>query len=249
MNTDFKRIIDYYSKFNEWERFEKPQGILEFEIVKQILLNKLSSERNILDLGGGPGRYTFLLAEHGFQVSLADISPQLIEQAQKNKSQCNENVQKNIREILVLNALDLSYYQKDFFDAVLLFGPLYHLNNEEIIRCLKGIKHILKHNGYIFIIYMPYEVGLKAILERSFYAPEQVNNKVLNELVKTGYFKNNTNEGFQEGFFIETIKLVQIMKKEKYDIEELRSIRGIGFGNEEEILERKKMISNIIISL
>ena len=77
-----RRVRRFYeiSAQREWERLEHPtQGALEFAINKawrQKFLPELGSR--ILDIGGGPGRYSIWLAAQGYRVTLADLSPDLL---------------------------------------------------------------------------------------------------------------------------------------------------------------------------
>ena len=49
------------------------------------------------------------------------------------------------------NALDLSRYDSNSFDVVLLFGPLYHLHEEaDKLRCIEEAKRVCKKDGKIF---------------------------------------------------------------------------------------------------
>ena len=53
------------------------------------------------------------------------------------------------------NALDLSIYENQSFDIVLLFGPLYHLKNEEDKqRCIEEAKRVCKDGGKIFFAFI-----------------------------------------------------------------------------------------------
>ena len=50
------------------------------------------------------------------------------------------------------NALDLSRYAENSFDIVLLFGPLYHLENEaDKQNCISEAKRVCKNGGKIFL--------------------------------------------------------------------------------------------------
>src|SRR5689334_16386172 len=71
----------YYASFGEreWQRLTNPDdGAVEFALTKKLLATYLPPSGRILDLGGGPGRYTIWLAERGYQVILADVSPELL---------------------------------------------------------------------------------------------------------------------------------------------------------------------------
>lgn len=76
---------------------------------------------------------------------LADLSPDLIDQARKRAT--DEDLE-NIVSCDVVNAKDLSVYEKEQFDVVLLFGPLYHLlDKSEREQCVKEVNRVLKKNN------------------------------------------------------------------------------------------------------
>ena len=120
--TDFAKVRAYYSDFDENARLNvDASGRLEFEMTMRILKKYLPKRARILDLGGATGVYSFPLAEMGHEVYLADLSEELINRAQK------KNSDGLLKSCDVVNAINLDRYEDDFFDVVLLFGPLYHL--------------------------------------------------------------------------------------------------------------------------
>ena len=53
------------------------------------------------------------------------------------------------------NAMDLSRYESNSFDVVLLFGPLYHLHEEaDKLRCIEEAKRVCKSDGKIFLAFI-----------------------------------------------------------------------------------------------
>jgi len=179
------------------------------------------------------------MAKIGYKITLADLSPKLIEIA-KNKT---KNIS-NIEAIDIVNALDLSRYQKESFDCVLLFGPLYHLTEQnEINQVLNNVYSVLKPNGKIIASYIPYYCGLSGIIERSDFAPKQVDSNTLKDVFVSGVFHNNENNGFQEGNYIKTEELCRLMGKCGFSKEKVRSIKGIGYRLEKVIMEKHE--SNI----
>ena len=149
--TNFKAIQNYYDTFNENERLTSDNsGRLEYEMTMKKLKKYLPPQATILDLGGATGVYTFPLAEAGYKLYLADLSTALIEIAKdKLKNKPNEN----IISCDVVNAIDLHIYQDETFDVILLFGPLYHLLEEqERTRCLQEINrhHLQKLYKYSY---------------------------------------------------------------------------------------------------
>ena len=244
--TDFLKIKDYYSKFNETDRlFNDNSGKLEYEMTKRILQKHLPKKAKILDLGGGAGVYSFFLAELGYDVYLADLSENLIQQAIAQ----NSKKEKKIISCDVVNALDLSIYNNEQFDVVLLFGPLYHLlKKEERMQCLSEVNRVLKSDGMIFASFIPYLSGSIAIIDRYFRHPEQVNINNLDKVFKTGKFNNLSCEGFQEGYYPTVNEIENLFENCKFNTLEIRSIRGIGYEKEDNIYNIKddKMFHKIM---
>ncbi len=237
--TNIEKVKNYYSKFDEWNRLETPEGQLEFEIVINIIKQYVSPNSEILDLGGGPGRHTAALSTLGFNMYLADLSEQLIETAKEKINHFgNPN---NVIQIDVCNALDLSKYKNEMFDVVLLFGPLYHLTTEkEINKCLSNVHRVLKKKGKIFAIYIPWISGLAGIMERAFYAPNHVDPEALTKTYNEGVFNNLSDKGFQEGAYIKTDKMNNLFEQSGFSKLLLRSIRGIGYRQEKNIVSLKE---------
>jgi 2-polyprenyl-3-methyl-5-hydroxy-6-metoxy-1,4-benzoquinol methylase len=74
-------VRDYYARFGEreWARLENPSdGQVEFAITRAVLAQHLQPSARVLDLGGGPGRYTIWLAQQGHRVTLGDLSIDLL---------------------------------------------------------------------------------------------------------------------------------------------------------------------------
>lgn len=95
---------------------------------------------------------------------LADLSPDLIEKAKEKASKAGLN---NIISCDIVNAIDLSIYENEQFDAVLLFGPLYHLlDKNEREQCVKEVNRVLKEDGKVFASFIPYLSGSIAIVDR-----------------------------------------------------------------------------------
>ncbi|MCI8344454.1 MAG: class I SAM-dependent methyltransferase [Clostridia bacterium] len=114
----------------------------------------LPSKAKILDLGGAAGAYTIPLAKKGYEMYLADLSEKLIDQAKEQIEK--ENIEK-VKSCDIVNAIDLSIYENEQFDAVLLFGPLYHLLTiEERQKSIKEINRVLRKGGLVFASFIPY---------------------------------------------------------------------------------------------
>lgn len=54
------------------------------------------------------------------------------------------------------DAIDLSRYENDTFDIVLVLGPLYHLyTEEEVNKCISESKRVCKNDGITMFAYLP----------------------------------------------------------------------------------------------
>jgi ubiquinone/menaquinone biosynthesis C-methylase UbiE len=248
--TDFEKIISYYAKFNEWERLNTFEGKLEYDLCIPIILKNLPKNAEILDLGGGPGRYTLELAKRGYLVHLADLSNELLEQA---RTKINELGVKNVKSITQVNAVDLNCYEDRYFDVVLLLGPLYHLTNEdERNRCVKEVNRVLKNNGIVMASFIPYLSGAIGVAGRMFNFPDQVDIETLKRVFLNGIFNNKANRGFQEGYYPPSKEIIQLFSDNGFSKISLRSIRGWGNGREAEIYkiqEKDIVLFNAIIDI
>ncbi|MTB52364.1 bifunctional 2-polyprenyl-6-hydroxyphenol methylase/3-demethylubiquinol 3-O-methyltransferase UbiG [Lewinella sp. W8] len=233
--TDLERIRHYYKSFDEWGRLDTDAGALELRVVLEVISKYLEPPAHIFDLGGGAGRYTFELAKLGFRMSLGDLSQDLIDVAKSRLM--NHEVSTRVDRIAVVNALELGEFPDQSFENVLLFGPLYHLTEaSEINQCLAGIYRILKPGGKVFASFIPYHCGIMSIVERSLFRPEQVGSEELRLVSRQGTFRNRSSAGFQEGNYLESPAVEAHFREAGFKKILLRSIRGIGYKNEREIL-------------
>ena len=140
-----RNVIHYYEHLeNESERLEMGTARLEGERTREILREYLPPPpARILDAGGGPGTYAFWLAKQYYEVHLLDIVPLHIEQA---KERDKDGI---LKSAAVGDARDLDF-ETDSMDAVLLLGPLYHLQERpDRIAALEESRRVLKQGGVL----------------------------------------------------------------------------------------------------
>ncbi len=138
----------YYDNYTEGERLFIGVGQLEFERTK-LILNRLlhNPPAKILDIGGATGVYSLWLASKGYEVHLIDQSEKLVQLARQTSQ--NQSYTP-IASFTVGDARSLDFPTKSI-DVVLLFGPLYHLiEQDERYQALKEAFRVLKNGGLLF---------------------------------------------------------------------------------------------------
>ncbi len=138
-------LREHYDLGLEWDRLAQGHGPLEFERSKEIISRHLPPPPAIVaDIGGGPGRYALWLAELGYQVIHRDLMAlhvELVRQAASASLRIDSAVA-DARE------LDLA---SESVDAVLLLGPLYHLDRRrDRLQALAEARRVVRRGGSVF---------------------------------------------------------------------------------------------------
>ena len=85
MDQDIQTVKEYYDQNAqmEWERLE--QHPFEFIFTTYMLEKYIKPGDRVLDIGGGPGRYSIHFARRGCAVTLADLSEGNIDLAKERR--------------------------------------------------------------------------------------------------------------------------------------------------------------------
>jgi len=147
MKTIDNDVLAYYNAGMEKNRLHTDLGLIEFERTREILLQTLPPVPAVIyDIGGGYGEYSYWLAERGYDVYLFDISETNIEMAKdlSSKYSCS------LKGMVVADARSIDR-PSESADAILLFGPLYHIvEYSERQLCLLECHRLLKRGGLLF---------------------------------------------------------------------------------------------------
>ena len=115
-------LTSIYTQFDEDARLARSrQGQLEYRTTMHYVHKLIPAGSRILEVGAGTGRYSVALAREGYAVTAAELVEHNCEILKKNAAGL-----KNL-DAYCMDAVGLSAFADDSFDAVLSLGPMYHL--------------------------------------------------------------------------------------------------------------------------
>lgn len=144
LNKFYNEICD------EDTRLDQKHRKLEFLTTDRYVQKYLKPNCRILEVGAGTGRYSLYYASQGYKVNS-------IEYVQHNLDVLKNKITDNMNIVAEQgDAIDLSRFEDNIFDIVLVLGPLYHLyTEEEINKCINEAKRVCKNNGIMMFAYLP----------------------------------------------------------------------------------------------
>ena len=154
INDEIEQISKTYEIFNEDMRLKRTKAArVEFLTTIRYIEKYISPNSKILDIGAGAGEYSLYFAEQGREVHSLELADENIK-AFRNKILPTHNI-----SLVQGNATNLSMYNDNEFDIVLLFGPLYHLHNEtDKQKCITEAKRVLKDDGVMFFAFISHDM-------------------------------------------------------------------------------------------
>lgn len=216
---------------DEWQRLERHRT--ELAVTLRALQDYLPPfPARILDCGGGPGRYSIELAKWGYQVTLFDLSAKNLQLARKKASEAGVILQ----DYRHGNALNLSHYKADSFDAVLLMGPLYHLLEEsERKQALAQAHRVLKPGGRIFATFISRYAGHREAASRQpliVLTDKEVSDRILEtgRLLPTG---SGMDPFF--GYFAHPSEIAPLVQSAGLEQVAVLGVEGLVFPNDTEV--------------
>lgn len=219
----------YYASFGEreWARLENPDdGAVEFAVTCHTLTTYLPPEARVLDIGGGPGRYTIWLAQRGHRVVLADLSPELLSLARAKVDQAGVGVM--VEEIVEADACNLSRWAEESFDAALCLGPFYHLPDpDDRDRAALELARVLCPRGIAFVALMP----RYGFLRRTLAIPDERHHLAqpdfVARLLEDGVFVNDIPGRFTDGYGVRPEQVAPFFEGYGFTTLALLSAEGI----------------------
>lgn len=231
MTSAVERMYDV-NPAGEWGRLERHP--VEYATTRRALKEFLPENSSILDIGGGPGRYSIDLALDGHRVTLLDLSQANLDFA-KAKA---EDVEADIKQFIKGNALYLTDISDNSFDSVLIMGPLYHLLEvEERAKAVSEAMRVLRPGGVLFASFITrYAFIIDMLAKCPANVPNFKENISYGRLLETGLHLSTEFSGFTDAYFIHPFEVEPFMGEFGLDKLRLAGAEGIMGANEGAIL-------------
>ena len=155
MDETTQTIRAYYDATveGEWNRIA---GRPEFLLTCRMLDRYMQPGHRVLDIGGGPGRYSLYLAQRGCDVTLLDLSPNNAAFAAERAAGQGLPLQTAVGDARHADAV-----VQGPFDHVLLMGPMYHLLEEsDRVMAVEAALRLLKPGGNLYVSFIHMFAGI-----------------------------------------------------------------------------------------
>ena len=214
----------------EWERLARHRT--EFAVTCRVLDEHLPSPpRQILDVGGGPGRYALHLSRLGYRVTLLDLSRRSLDLALELATAEGIYLPPPIQG-------DATALPADFteqFDAVLLLGPLYHLPEAaDRLAAVREAYRVLRPGGYVFAAFITRFAPLRDVATHS---PQWIldNPDRARQLLAEGTNLADESSAFPNPYFARPEEITPLMETGGFTTLALQGCEGIVAGHEEAV--------------
>jgi ubiquinone/menaquinone biosynthesis C-methylase UbiE len=211
-------VINYYNNFDEWGRLDREP--IEFQVNWHFIKKFLPKTGHILDNGAGPGKYSMQLAKEGYMVTLTDLTPKLVEIAENKAMELNVSGQFN--GFFQADARALSMLDDEQFDASLMLGPLYHLQEEQDrIEAVNELHRVTKKDGLVFVAFMPrIRHMLTSLMYPENWKPND-NIDTIQEFFQTGCFNHQDEGRFTGAYYFNIEEINPFMEAHGFESLEL----------------------------
>jgi SAM-dependent methyltransferase len=239
--VDTTDVGAYYATFpdREWQRLERDEGVVEFDVTTAMLARHLPDSGRILDIGGGPGRYAIWLADRNYRVTLADVSPDLLDIA-RSRLGADPAHPGPLDEIIEADARDLSRWPDQSFDALLSLGPFYHLTDpNDRDQAAREAARVVRPGGVVFVALMPWLGFLRRTIWLADERRHLADPAFVAALRDHGVFTNDVPRRFTCGYGVRPAEVVPFFESYGFATRTFVSTHGFVNGIESALAETR----------
>jgi len=223
----------YYDESAEREsnRLNHPYRQLELESTLRLIDEHFPKTGHVVDIGGGPGRYTIELLQRGYSVSLVDLSPQSIAFAEDALRHHGFHAERTV----CADATDMKIIPDRCADAALLLGPMYHLVvSDDRKQALRELRRVLRPGAPAIVGYInPWGILRSGLYEfPEMYADAKRIRELLGSSVQVG-----EQRAFTEAAFIAPPDAIDELRTAGFAVEARAGVEGFAAGMLHEVVE------------
>jgi SAM-dependent methyltransferase len=222
MDTQLAEMQAHYARGREADRLAAGLGLVELERTQEIVLRALPAPPAVVaDVGGGPGRYALWLADLGYEVEHRDLAPGHVEHL---ASSGPEAVRTRLGDARELDLADASV------DAVLLLGPLYHLESTaERVTALAEAARVVRPGGPVFAAAITrWAPRLHGLVAERLYEQWPAMTSVVEEVERSGTLLP-LHEGAFCGYTHRPAELEAEVREAGLDLQDVVGVEGVAF--------------------
>ncbi|RLG50339.1 MAG: hypothetical protein DRN96_07945 [Thermoproteota archaeon] len=221
-----ERYYDSTAEEEDRRLFKDAYHMLEFIVCMHYITKYLPEKARVLDVGCGSGVYAVELMKAGCSIALVDLSLKLLKLARSKV----RRLKLAGRELCVAKGSSTNLmFRSSCFDAVLCFGPMYHLIHE-VHRDMtaREIHRVLKHGGVAFISGISLFGVYGEVVKRW---PERLLDESHREMFEKGVHRAEWYEPgsaiFTDAYFWKPLELKEYMESFGFETLELAACEGI----------------------
>ena len=146
MNDPFAKLAAGYNSSGGTLR-----RVVRHELVDRALAEHLSGPpARIVDVGGGAGQQSIRLARKGYEVTILDPSPEMLDEARRRLASEDEDVRRRVRLVEGEGERGHEVLGGEKFDAVLCHGVLMYL--EDAWPMIQGLSTLAPSGGIVSVL-------------------------------------------------------------------------------------------------
>lgn len=233
--NDIETVKEFYngSVESEWSRIG---GRPEFMLTVRFIDRYAKPGCRVLDIGGGPGRYSLYLAGRGCDVTLFDLSDANVRFAAQKADEMKLPIGTVCGDARFADKLTDGLY-----DCVLLMGPLYHLLDEaDRTAAVNAALRCLKPGGVLFASFINMYGGLVYMLKEApevFLSDDPMEIRFREKILRG---ESYAGDAFTKAFFIQPREIEPFMSRFPLEKLHLFGQEGVMSPNEAKIYSAGK---------